>query len=112
MALLSIFGVDGVSGLLAGAIHLPRMTASHENTPREVEIGKRTENLKARPDLCKASLANRGKAKNSLHHQQRGWSPLACMRDVVAFFACSAVDKGRPRVPLSSAAARIAAGRP
>jgi len=47
------------------------VTVSHQNTPLHVEIGKRTENFKARPVLRQAPVADMGETKNPLDDQQR-----------------------------------------
>ena len=63
-------GKKRVPCILADALRLSGVTASHQNTPLEIEVGKRTENLKARPVLRQAPIADMGKAKNPLDHQK------------------------------------------
>ena len=63
-------GMGCLSPLL-DRIRLSSVTVSHQNTPLHVEIGKRTENLKARRVLRQAPIADLGETKNPLDDQQR-----------------------------------------
>ena len=64
-------GGMGCLSPLSDTIRLSGVTVSHQNTPLHVEIGKRTENLKARRVLRQAPIADLGETKNPLDDQQR-----------------------------------------